>query len=98
MSVGRTLWILGKILKWKEKGGVGVTGGFALCSVLVYLSLASAEAVTRRLQQSFSRRGNRSVGAETLSSGEKPGGNTWGSGCVGGEGVGEGGFIVALVA
>lgn len=74
--------------------------GFALCSVLVYLSLAKAEAVTQGLEQSLccaGRLGNCSVGAETPSSGEKPGGNTWGLGHVGGERVGERGFIVAMV-
>lgn len=76
------------------------TRGFALCSVLACLSPASAEAVTRRLRRSLcrgERLGNRSVGAETLSSGEKPVANTWGSEHVGRDRVGEGGFIVAPV-
>lgn len=32
-------------MKWKEKGKVGATMDFAPCSVLVYVSLLSAEAV-----------------------------------------------------
>lgn len=93
MSVGKNLWIWGKIMKWKEKGKVGATMDFASCSVLVYVSLLSAEAV---YEQTLLL-GNHSVGAEVLSSGEEPGGNTWGSGRVGGQRVGRGGFIVAPV-
>lgn len=90
-----------KIPKMEGKGkGWRVPRRVALCSVLVYLSLAKAEAVTRGLEQSLccgGRLGNPGVGAEMPSSGEKPGGNTWGSGRVGGERVGKGGFIVGLV-
>lgn len=75
--VGSTLWIWGKILNARKRGGVEGARGFARCSVLVYLSLASAEAVTQRLEQSCCHGGrleNRSVGAETLSSRAEAGG------------------------
>lgn len=75
------------------KRKVGATRDFALCSVLVYVSLLSVEAVYEQMLLL----GSYSVGGRNAEQRGGAGGNTWGSECIGGQRVGRGGFIVAPV-